>query len=45
MTELQVQKELEKAEASQQKTGGSMLLHKTGPLEFVSLGLKLEETQ
>lgn len=45
MAEAKVRQELEKAEAAQRATGGSAPLHKTGPSEFIRLGLELEETQ
>ncbi len=45
MTEAKVRQELEKAEAAQRKAGRSPPLHKTGPSEFIRLGLELEETQ
>ncbi len=45
MTEAKVRQELEKAEAAQRKAGRAPPLHKTGPSEFIRLGLELEETQ
>ena len=45
MSEAKVRQELEKAEAAQRKTGRAPSLHKTGPSEFIRLGLELEETQ
>lgn len=45
MTESKVRQELEKAEAAQRATGGLAPLHKTGPSEFIRMGLELEESQ